>query len=156
MELTAAELELVRLTSVNEVEIRGWWEVAIGQAALGGSCSGSVSLAGGPSSAIDGQRAIDPVCGAGAARRPRRGLELHVAVLELPLVVLLEQDGADQPDDGRLVREDADDIGPPLDLLVQPLQRVRAVQLGPVLDGKGHVGEHLVLSVVHECGELRP
>ena len=27
------------------------------------------------------------------------GLELHVAVLELPLVVLLHEDGADQADD---------------------------------------------------------
>ena len=55
------------------------FEVAIGQAALGGSLSGSASVSG--------------RCKFG------HGLELHVAVLELPLVVLLEQHGADQADD---------------------------------------------------------
>ncbi len=67
------------------------------------------------------------------------GLELHVAVLELPLVVLLQEDGADKADNGRLVWEDADDVGPPLDLLVQALEGVGAVELGPVLRRKGHV-----------------
>jgi hypothetical protein len=33
-------------------------------------------------------------------------LDLHVAVLKLPLVVLLEQDGTDEADDGVLVGED--------------------------------------------------
>jgi hypothetical protein len=32
-------------------------------------------------------------------------------VLELPVVVLLEQDGADEPRDRGLVGEDADDVG---------------------------------------------
>ena len=44
--------------------------------------------------------------------------------LEQPLVILFEYDGADQPGDAGLVWEDADDIGPSLDLLVQSLQRV--------------------------------
>jgi hypothetical protein len=48
-------------------------------------------------------------------------LDLHVAVLEQPLVILFEQDGADQPGDAGLVGKDADDIGPPLHFLVQPL-----------------------------------
>jgi len=43
-------------------------------------------------------------------------------VLKLPLVVLLEQDGTDEADDGVLVGEDADDVGAALDLLVQPLE----------------------------------
>jgi hypothetical protein len=60
----------------------------MGQAARGGSWSGSASAAGGVSSAM--------------------GLELHVAVLELPLVILLEQDSADQADDRRLVMKDPD------------------------------------------------
>jgi NADPH-dependent glutamate synthase beta subunit-like oxidoreductase len=51
-------------------------------------------------------------------------LDLHVAVLEQPLVVLFEQHGADQPSDAGLVGEDADDVGSPLDLLVQPFQGV--------------------------------
>jgi hypothetical protein len=54
-------------------------------------------------------------------------LDLHVAVLELPFVVLLEEDGADEADDAVLVGEDADDIGAALDLLVQPLQRIGRV-----------------------------
>jgi hypothetical protein len=45
-------------------------------------------------------------------------LRLHVAMLELPLVVGFEQHGADQPDNGLLVRKDADDVGPALDLFV--------------------------------------
>jgi hypothetical protein len=40
----------------------------------------------------------------------REGFDLHVAVLGLPLVVLLEEDGADQAGDRGFVREDPDDI----------------------------------------------
>ena len=36
-------------------------------------------------------------------------LDLHIAVLGLPLVVLLHEHGADQASDGVLVWEDADD-----------------------------------------------
>jgi hypothetical protein len=36
--------------------------------------------------------------------------DLHVTVLQLPLVVLLEQYRADQPDDRGLIGEDADDV----------------------------------------------
>jgi hypothetical protein len=36
---------------------------------------------------------------------------LQIAVLQLPLIVLLEQHRADQPNDCRLVGEEADDIG---------------------------------------------
>ena len=60
----------------------------------------------------------------------REGLDLHVAVLALPLVVLFEEDRADQADDRVLVGEDADDVGAPLHLLVEALERVGAVQLG--------------------------
>jgi hypothetical protein len=38
--------------------------------------------------------------------------------LHRPFVVLFEEDGADQPGDGRLVWEDADDLGAALDLAV--------------------------------------
>jgi hypothetical protein len=38
-----------------------------------------------------------------------------------PLVVLLGEDGTDEPDNGVAVREDADDVGAPADLLVEPL-----------------------------------
>ena len=64
------------------------------------------------------------------------GFELHVTVLELPLVVLLHEDGADQADDAWLIGEDAHNVGPTLYLLVQAFQWIGAVQLGPVLAGK--------------------
>ena len=48
-----------------------------------------------------------------------------------------------------LVREDPDDIGAALHLLVQALDRIGAVQLGAVLAGEGHVGQHVVLAGVH-------
>jgi hypothetical protein len=82
--------------------------------------------------------------------------DLHVAVLEQPLVVLFEEDSADQPGDAGLVWEDADDIGPSLDLLVETLQRVGRMRLGAVLRREGYVGENVVLAVVHQHAELGP
>lgn len=83
-------------------------------------------------------------------------LDLHVAMLQLPFVVGFEQHSSDQADDAVFVREDADDIGTALDLLVQALQRIRAVKFGAVLRRKGHVGKHVSFGVVHEGAELRP
>jgi hypothetical protein len=57
-------------------------------------------------------------------------------MLEQPLIILFEQHGTDQPGDAGLVGEDADDIGAPPDLFIQPLQRVGTVQLGAVLGRK--------------------
>ena len=56
----------------------------------------------------------------GASRCGQLGhdFNLHVAVLQLPFVVLLEQHGADQPDNRGLVGEDPDDIGAAFDLFV--------------------------------------
>lgn len=64
----------------------------------------------------------------------KRGRSIHV--------VLFEQHRADQPGDAGFVGEDADDIGAPLDLLVQSLQRVGAVQLGAVLGREADVSQH--------------
>ena len=64
------------------------------------------------------------------------GLDLHVAVLALPLVILLEKHRADQADDRVLIWEDADDIGAAFDFLVQALERVGGVQLAAVRAGK--------------------
>ncbi len=61
------------------------------------------------------------------------------AVAGLPLVVCLDQHRAGEAEQCRLVGEDADHVGPALDLLVQPLQRVGAPQLLPV--GWREVGE---------------
>jgi hypothetical protein len=57
-------------------------------------------------------------------------------MLELPLVILLEQDSSDESRDAVLVREDANDVGPTLDLLDQPLEWVGRVQLGAMLLGE--------------------
>ncbi len=42
-----------------------------------------------------------------------------------------------------------------LRLIIQSLNRVRAVQLGPVLLRKGHVCEDIFLRAVHKAGEFR-
>src|SRR5947199_3110089 len=69
-------------------------------------------------------------------RPVRHHLDLHIAVLQLPFVVLLEQHRADQPDDRGLVGEDADDVGAAFDFLVEPFERVGAVQFTAVRLGK--------------------
>ena len=88
------------------------------------------------------------------------GFQCHVAgSLDGPFIVLFEEQGTDQSDDGVVVGKDADDLCPPLDLAIQALDRICAVKLGPVLPGKGHVGKHVLLGAVHERGEfghLRP
>ncbi len=59
-----------------------------------------------------------------------QGFQGHVSAADGPLVVALGEDRADQADDGVLVGKDADDIGPALDLLVEPLQGIGRVDLG--------------------------
>ena len=77
-------------------------------------------------------------------------------VLALPIVVLLEQDGSDQPEDRLFVGEDAHDISTSLHLLVQAFQWVGAVQLGPMQSGKGHASWNIGLALVHQNGQFRP
>ena len=63
----------------------------------------------------------------GIIAQGRDGFQGHVAgALDGPFIVLLEQDGADEADDGGLVGEDADDLGAALDLAVEALERVGA------------------------------
>lgn len=70
------------------------------------------------------------------------GLKCHVAgSLDSPLVVLFEQQRADETNDGIVVGEDADDLCAALNLAVEAFDRIGAVELGPVLPGKGHVVE---------------
>src|SRR5690606_25537556 len=80
----------------------------------------------------------------------------HVAgTLNGPFIVLFEQQGSDETHDGVVIREDADDIGAPLDLPVKAFDRIRAVKLGPMLLREGHVGEHVGFGVVEDGGKLR-
>src|ERR1700720_915169 len=97
-----------------------------------------------------------PGISGGGCRQFGHDLNLHVAVLQLPFIVLLEQYRANQPNDGGFIGEDADDVGTPLDLFVEPLERVCAVQFAAVLLGEIQVGQHIGLAVVDEGGELRP
>ena len=78
----------------------------------------------------DGSGDRGAVCGFG------HGFGPHAAVLSLPIVVLFQQDDADQRDDGWLIGEDADDVGAAFDLLVEALRGVGAVQPGAVLGGE--------------------
>src|SRR5215813_10730074 len=71
-----------------------------------------------------------------------------------PLIVLLEQDRADEANDCILVWEDADDIGASLDLAIEALERVGGMQLGAVLAWEAHVGKNVRLGLVHHGGEL--
>jgi hypothetical protein len=57
---------------------------------------------------------------------PGERFDTEVAATGLPLVMLLAQDGPDQPDDGPCIGEEADHIATPLDLLVPSLDGVVA------------------------------
>ena len=87
------------------------------------------------------------------------GFQRHVAgALYGPFVVLLEEQGAYEADEGGLVREDPDDIAATLDFTVEAFERVRALQFGAVLGWAGlgwevHVGENLGFGIVHQGGE---
>ena len=64
------------------------------------------------------------------------------------------QHGADEPDDGGVVREDPDDAGAAFDLFVDPLERVGAPDLLPLRFREGGEGEDLGLGVVHQGADL--
>jgi hypothetical protein len=61
------------------------------------------------------------------------GFQAHVAACDGPLVVLCNHQRADEPNDGGVVGEDANDIRAPLDLLVQSLERICRVELAPMV-----------------------
>lgn len=72
------------------------------------------------------------------------GFQCHVAgPLHGPFVVMLEQQCADEAEDGSVIGEDADDLGPALDLAVEPLDRVDGMQLDAMLLREAHIGEHI-------------
>lgn len=72
----------------------------------------------------------------------------------LPLLVLLEQDGADQAGAGLLVREDLDNVGTALDLLAPAFDRAAGPDLGPVLSGEGREGGQVRLGLGKHVGDL--
>lgn len=86
---------------------------------------------------------------------PGDRLDPDVAPSHRPCVVLLEKHGAGQPESGSAVREDARDIGPALDLLVDPLERVGGSDLGPVITGKRDMDNKIILGFEAKRGNLR-
>jgi hypothetical protein len=69
----------------------------------------------------------------------RRGdcFQGHVAaLLDRPLVVLFEEDCAEETGDGFLVGEDTNDFGSAIDLTVDAFERIGGMQLGSMLAGK--------------------
>ena len=79
----------------------------------------------------------------------------HVArALHCPLVILFHEQSADQPGDRSFVRNDANDVTASLDLAVEAFEWIGAMQLGPMLSWKAHVGHYIHLGIVHEGGSL--
>jgi len=68
-----------------------------------------------------------------------------------PLVVLLDQDRADEAQRVVRVREDAHHIGPEIDCLAEALQRVGAMQLALTLQRQGAVGQDVFGGVLQQC-----
>jgi hypothetical protein len=71
--------------------------------------------------------------------------------------VPLGQDGADEPDDGCSVGEDADDVGAASDLAVETFVGVVGPDLAPDLLGEGGEGEDVgagFLEVLGDRGKL--
>ena len=92
------------------------------------------------------------------ADRPE-SFERQVSTLQLPLVVLLEQERTDQACDGCRVGEDADDVGSAFYLGIKPLQRICRMDLRPVCLREAHVGEDVRFGAIHQFGQfliLRP
>src|SRR6185312_10716964 len=68
--------------------------------------------------------------------------------------ILLEQQRTGQAPNRRFVGKDTDRAGTSLDLAVEPLDHVRAVDLHVVSLRKVHEGQHFVLVPVHHRGKL--
>ncbi len=72
-----------------------------------------------------------------------------------PFIILLQEQGAEEPNDSIVNEKDADDLGASLDLAVETLDRICRMKLCPVLHGKGHVGKHILFCALHQRGEFR-
>lgn len=77
------------------------------------------------------------------------GLGEEPAALQLPFLLLLQQLAAHQPHDRSVVGEDADHVGAAFDLLIEPLERVGAPHLAPVLLREAQECQYLVTGGLH-------
>lgn len=73
--------------------------------------------------------------------------------LDGPFIILFEQDRSGEADDGSFVGGDADQLGPPLGLAVEPLDRGGRVRLDTMLGREGHASDHIGLCLA-QGGEL--
>ncbi len=80
--------------------------------------------------------------------------ELHVAALQLPFVVLFEQQRASEAHDRGIVGKDADDVGPPFDFGIEPFEGIRRGDLLAVRFGEVHERENIVFCVIEILFEL--
>ena len=78
----------------------------------------------------------------------------QTAAVDLPRVVLLGKDCADEPPDRSPVGEDAHHVSPALGLLVEALLRVVRPDLPPVGHGEGSEGEDIRAHVDQQFGGL--
>ena len=91
----------------------------------------------------------------GIIAQRRDGFQAHVACpLHGPLIILFEQQGSNEPNNGGFVGEDADHVAAPLDLAIETFQRIGTVDLGTVLGREVHIGEDIGLGVVHQRRQL--
>ncbi len=81
--------------------------------------------------------------------------EPHVAPLQLLFVILLEQQGADEPYDRAVVGEDADHVGASFDLGIEPLEGIGRCELLAVRLWEIREREHVVFHLVHHRRALR-
>jgi hypothetical protein len=81
-------------------------------------------------------------------------VEAEVAAAFGPFVVLLGQDGADEPDQGVTAGEDPDDVGPPAYFPVEPFLRVVAPDLSPEFLGEAGEGQDIGPGGVQVRGDL--
>ncbi len=101
--------------------------------------NGRAGITGGPASSISwvwngGQPAAAPIAGLGSAADGfvvlgAARLYGRIAFPDDPLVVLLDQQGAEEAGDGVTVREDTHDIGATTDFFVEPFLRVIGTDL---------------------------
>jgi len=84
-----------------------------------------------------------------------QSFELHIATLQLPFVVLLEQKRSDESDDRRIVGKDPDDVGSPLDFCVDPLEWIGGGDLRSMCLREIHECENVELRIFEHSSELR-
>lgn len=84
-----------------------------------------------------------------------QGVGTHVASGHGPLIVLFGEEGADEPDDGVSVGEDADDVGSSSDLFVESLEGVVGPDLAPVSHREEPESQDVISGLVEESGGVR-